>query len=128
MGVDLTFPHHENEIAQSYSLIKKNCHPTSFCNYWFHNGFVTYNGEKMSKSLGNIQIVNKLLKSFSGQAIRLSLLSSHYRQPLNWSEKILNQSEKTIQRLSKTILEIGDLGQEDDSGFLDEFNEAILMI
>ena len=125
-GVDLTFPHHENEIAQSCSFNKTNCHPTSFCNYWFHNGFVTYNGEKMSKSLGNIQIVNKLLKSFSGQAIRLSLLSSHYRQPLNWSEKILNQSEKTIQRLSNTILEIGDLDNEDDCGFfLDEFNEAI---
>ena len=125
-GVDLTFPHHENEIAQSCSFNKTNCHPTSFCNYWFHNGFVTYNGEKMSKSLGNIQIVNKLLKSFSGQAIRLSLLSSHYRQPLNWSEKILNQSEKTIQRLSNTILEIGDLDHEDDCGFfLDEFNEAI---
>ena len=125
-GVDLTFPHHENEIAQSCSFNKINCHPTSFCNYWFHNGFVTYNGEKMSKSLGNIQIVNKLLKSFSGQAIRLSLLSSHYRQPLNWSEKILNQSEKTIQRLSNTILEIGDLDNEDDCGFfLDEFNEAI---
>ncbi|MAZ07330.1 MAG: cysteine--tRNA ligase [Rickettsiales bacterium] len=125
-GVDLTFPHHENEIAQSCSLNKINCHPTSFCNYWFHNGFVTYNGEKMSKSLGNIQIINKLLKFFSGQAIRLSLLSSHYRQPLDWSEKILNQSEKTIYRLSKTILELGDLDHEDDSGFFfDEFNEAI---
>ena len=83
-GIDLTFPHHENEIAQSCSAFK-NSVPESFCNYWFHNGFVTVNGEKMSKSLGNITLINDLLSKYSGPVIRLSLLSSHYRQPLDWS-------------------------------------------
>ncbi len=100
-GVDLTFPHHENEIAQSCSAHKTNLQPQEFCKYWFHNGFVTVNGEKMSKSLGNISLVNDLLKNFTGSAIRLSLLSSHYRQPMDWSEKILQQSKKTLEKFQE---------------------------
>ena len=102
-GVDLTFPHHENEIAQSCSLVANDCEPSEFSKYWFHNGFVTSNGEKMSKSLGNIKLVNDMLKEYSGPVIRLSLLSSHYRQPLDWSKKILDQSKKNILRFSKTL-------------------------
>ena len=102
-GVDLTFPHHENEIAQSCSAIKKNSNPNEFCNYWFHNGFVTYNGEKMSKSIGNIQLVHDILKRYDGKVIRLSLLSAHYRQPLNWNEKILQQSKQTLSRIFKNL-------------------------
>ena len=102
-GVDLTFPHHENEIAQSCSAIKKNSNPNEFCNYWFHNGFVTYNGNKMSKSLGNIQLVHDILKRYDGKVIRLSLLSAHYRQPLNWNEKILQQSKQTLSRIFKNL-------------------------
>ena len=99
----MTFPHHENEIAQSCSAIKKNSNPNEFCNYWFHNGFVTYNGEKMSKSIGNIQLVHDILKRYDGKVIRLSLLSAHYRQPLNWNEKILQQSKQTLSRIFKNL-------------------------
>ena len=105
-GVDLTFPHHENEIAQSCSLVANDCEPSEFSKYWFHNGFVTSNGEKMSKSLGNIKLVNDMLKEYSGPVIRLSLLSSHYRQPLDWSKKILDQSKKNIIRFSKVLKDI----------------------
>ena len=104
-GVDLTFPHHENEIAQSCSLIGSNCKPDKFSKYWFHNGFLTVSGEKMSKSLGNIMLVNDILKKYSGNVIRLSLLSSHYRQPMDWSEKILEQSKKTLMRFKKKLSE-----------------------
>ncbi len=97
-GIDLTFPHHENEIAQSCSL---NCNhePQSFCKYWFHNGFVMSDGEKMSKSLGNIKLVHDLKNSFSGSVLRLALLKSHYRQPLNWTKKLLEESEKNLQKI-----------------------------
>ena len=105
-GVDLTFPHHENEIAQSCSLVANDCEPSEFSKYWFHNGFVTSNGEKMSKSLGNIKLVNDMLKEYSGPVIRLSLLSSHYRQPLDWSKKILDQSKKNVLRFSKVLKDI----------------------
>ncbi len=104
-GIDLTFPHHENEIAQSCSLIGGDCKPENFSKYWFHNGFVTVSGEKMSKSLGNIKLVNDILKKYSGNVIRLSLLSSHYRQPMDWSEKILEQSKKTLIRFHKILSE-----------------------
>ena len=122
-GVDLTFPHHENEIAQSCSAHKINTKPENFSKYWFHNGFVTVNGEKMSKSIGNITLVNDLLKKFSGSTIRLSLLSSHYRQPLDWSEKILEQSHKNIKkfkRILKTIPNSSFKYSESDP-FLSEF-------
>ncbi len=104
-GVDLTFPHHENEIAQSCSLIGEDCKPQKFSKYWFHNGFVTVNGEKMSKSIGNIKLVNDILKKYSGNVIRFSLLSSHYRQPMDWSEKTLEQSKKTLMRFNKILKE-----------------------
>ncbi len=102
-GVDLTFPHHENEIAQSCSAFDINSDPKNFCRYWFHNGFVTYKGEKMSKSIGNIQLIDDLLKKYDGSVIRLSLMSAHYRQPLNWTEKILLQSEKNLTKIFNNI-------------------------
>ena len=98
-GIDLIFPHHENEIAQSCSFINKDSKPTEFCNYWFHNGFVTYKGEKMSKSLGNIKLVRELLKNFEGRVIRLCLLNAHYKQPLDFSENNLVQFEKYISKI-----------------------------
>ena len=127
-GVDLRFPHHENEIAQSCSLIGNDCKPDKFSKYWFHNGFVTVNGEKMSKSIGNIQLVNDILKKYSGNVIRLSLLSSHYRQPMDWSEKILDQSKKTLMRFNKT-LEENDVRKKDNNimknRHMREFLEAL---
>ena len=97
-GIDLTFPHHENEIAQSCSAFKKNSDPQSFCKYWFHNGFVTVEGNKMSKSDGNFVTVNELKDSFQGEVIRLTMISTHYRQPLNWTKDNLNESKKTLDK------------------------------
>jgi len=122
-GIDLTFPHHENEIAQSCSLIANDCEPSKFSKYWFHNGFVTSNGEKMSKSQGNIKLVNDILKEYSGSVIRLSLLSSHYRQPLDWSKKILDQSKKNLFRFSKALKDIGN--KVDTKNFRQNDNDFI---
>ena len=80
-GMDLIFPHHENEIAQSCCANKVD----KFANYWLHNGYVTFNKEKMSKSLGNIVTIEKMRKTINGQVIRFALLSSHYKQPLDLS-------------------------------------------
>ncbi|HRQ60442.1 MAG TPA: cysteine--tRNA ligase [Alphaproteobacteria bacterium] len=96
-GADLKFPHHENEIAQSCAA--HNLAPEDFARVWVHNGFVTVNGEKMSKSLGNFLLAHDLLKDWPGEAIRLTLLSAHYRQPLDWSEDKLRQSKKLLDKL-----------------------------
>ena len=93
-GLDLIFPHHENEIAQSCCANNTEY----LANYWLHNGFVTFNKEKMSKSTGNIVTINKLSKKINGQVIRLALLSSHYKQPLDWNEKLINESQNTLDR------------------------------
>ena len=98
-GRDLIFPHHENEIAQSCCSTANIDDPTSYAKYWMHNGFVTIEGEKMSKSLGNIILVNELTDSHHGEVIRLALLSSHYRQNLDWNEKIIYQSSKLLDKL-----------------------------
>lgn len=94
-GQDLIFPHHENEIAQSVSCN----HGEPFVKYWIHNGYLTVDGEKMSKSLGNFHTVHDLLGRTPGEAIRLSLLSAHYRQPLDFSLRALDESKTAIDRL-----------------------------
>tara|TARA_B100001564_G_scaffold311158_1_gene283282 strand:+ start:1458 stop:2807 length:1350 start_codon:yes stop_codon:yes gene_type:complete len=93
-GLDLIFPHHENEIAQSCCNNSTN----SFANYWVHNGFVTINKEKMSKSLGNIISISDAVKKYSGQVVRLALLSAHYSQPLDWNDDLLNAQKNTIDK------------------------------
>ena len=93
-GLDLIFPHHENEIAQSCS----NNSSKRFSNYWVHNGFVTINKEKMSKSLGNIISISEAVHKYSGQVVRLALLSSHYSQPLDWNDKLLEDQKSTIEK------------------------------
>jgi len=93
-GLDLIFPHHENEIAQS--CCKNNT--KNFANYWVHNGFVTINKEKMSKSLGNIISITNATKKYSGQVVRLALLSAHYSQPLDWNNKLLENQRATIEK------------------------------
>ena len=98
-GRDLIFPHHENEIAQSCCSSANIESPTSYAKYWMHNGFVTIDGEKMSKSLGNIILVNELTESHHGEVIRLALLSSHYRQGLDWNEKIIHQASILLDKL-----------------------------
>ena len=93
-GLDLIFPHHENEIAQSCS----NNSSEKFSNYWVHNGFVTINKEKMSKSLGNIISISEAVHKYSGQVVRLALLSAHYSQPLDWNDKLLEDQKSTIEK------------------------------
>jgi cysteinyl-tRNA synthetase len=93
-GLDLIFPHHENEIAQSCCNNSTN----KFSNYWVHNGFVTINKEKMSKSLGNIVTISDAVKKYSGQVVRLALLSAHYSQPLDWNDKLLESQKATIDK------------------------------
>jgi len=94
-GQDLVFPHHENEIAQSVCS-HSGC---PFARYWMHNGFVTVEKRKMSKSLGNTLVVHELLKSHPGEVLRYLLLSAHYRQPLDWSEQELERARRTLDRL-----------------------------
>jgi cysteinyl-tRNA synthetase len=94
-GQDLIFPHHENEIAQS------QCgHGAPLAKYWLHNGFLSMDKEKMSKSLGNVALVSDLLAGgIKGEVIRFAMLSAHYRQPLDWSDGLVEQSKKTLDRL-----------------------------
>ena len=93
-GLDLVFPHHENEIAQSCCANKID----KFANYWLHNGYVTFNKEKMSKSLGNIVTIEKMRETINGQVIRLALLSAHYKQPLDWNENLIKESQNTLDK------------------------------
>ena len=92
-GQDLIFPHHENEIAQSQCA-----HGEVFSNYWVHNGFVTVEGDKMAKSDGNFVTVNQLKDRYQGEVIRLTMMLTHYRQPLNWTEENLKESKKILDK------------------------------
>ncbi|MFP4207151.1 MAG: cysteine--tRNA ligase [Wenzhouxiangella sp.] len=112
-GQDLVFPHHENEIAQS-----RCAHGTEvFARYWMHNGFVTVEKRKMSKSLGNILVIHDLLEQWPGEVLRYVLLAAHYRQPLDWSEKVLEQAQATLDRLYGLLRDhdAGQAGQPDQA-------------
>jgi len=89
-GQDLVFPHHENEMAQSTCAHDG----APFARYWLHNGFLSIDHEKMSKSLGNVVLVHDLIKEIPGEVIRLALLSAHYRQPLDWSDDTLTAAKR----------------------------------
>ncbi len=93
-GIDLIFPHHENEIAQSRCANDTKV----FANYWVHNAFITMSNEKMSKSQGNILKIKDFKKKISGQVVRLALMSAHYKQPLDWSEKLINNCQNTLDK------------------------------
>jgi len=97
-GHDLTFPHHENEIAQGVCAQGDN-RPTAYARYWMHNGFLTMDAEKMSKSLGNVLLVHDLVKVFPGEVVRWALLSASYRSPLNWTDDVLAQSRSRLDYL-----------------------------
>jgi cysteinyl-tRNA synthetase len=98
-GQDLVFPHHENEIAQSVCAHGGQ----TFARFWMHNGFVTVNKRKMSKSLGNTLVVHELLKHHRGEVLRYLLLSAHYRQPLDWSDETLTRVKRTVDRVYGVI-------------------------
>jgi cysteinyl-tRNA synthetase len=102
-GIDLQFPHHENEIAQS-----ECAHGQVMANYWMHNGFLDMGGEKMSKSLGNVVMVHDLLKAWPGEVLRFAMLSGHYRAPLDWTEDLLKQAKTTLDRVYGALRRVWD--------------------
>jgi cysteinyl-tRNA synthetase len=109
-GADLIFPHHENEIAQSESFTGK-----PFARYWIHNGFITIDKEKMSKSLGNFFTIREILNKFDAEIIRLFLLSTHYRSPIEFSDEQLRETEISLDRYYSTVLRINDFVNKGDS-------------
>ena len=120
-GIDLVFPHHQNELAQSVCAHDG----APFANYWMHNGHVTVGGEKMSKSLGNFLTVNDLLDEFPGEALRLTLLSAHYRQPLDFTKELVAESRRILDRWYRAIGDAAaavDLPDEVEAALLDDLN------
>jgi len=107
-GQDLIFPHHENEIAQSTCAH----HGAPFARYWLHNGYVTIEGEKMSKSEGNFFTLRELLQRYPGEVIRFALLGGHYRQPLDWSRDGLEQARAAVDRLYQALRGAADVSVE----------------
>jgi cysteinyl-tRNA synthetase len=121
-GQDLIFPHHENEIAQG--TCAHDGEP--YCRYWVHNGFVTVEGRKMSKSLGNVLLVRDLLGEAPGEAIRFALLGAHYRQPLDWSANGLAQAKRGLDHLYGVLRDLGDVPDGAcGPGLLDAFEMAL---
>jgi cysteinyl-tRNA synthetase len=121
-GVDLIFPHHENERAQGLCAD----HATVYANYWLHNGFLTFGDEKMSKSLGNVVLAHDLVAKVAGETVRWALLSGHYRQPLDWTGELLAQAGKSLDRLYGALLRTKDLPASAVDGPSPAFLEALL--
>lgn len=121
-GQDLIFPHHENEIAQSEASSGGQ-----FVRYWMHNGFVNINKEKMSKSLGNFFTVKDILKKYDGEAVRFFLISTHYRSPIDFSDKELDSAGNSIRRVYTTLESIDDVlnGSAENEGRDEEFLSKI---
>ena len=119
-GMDLTFPHHENEIAQSEA-----CTGEHFVNVWMHNGFVQINKEKMSKSLGNFFTIREILKTYRPEEIRYFILSSQYRSPLHYSDDNLDKARGALTRLYTALRDLPNAQAVDESGYRDRFNKAM---
>jgi len=107
-GMDLIFPHHENEIAQSCGAHGEDKDPKIFSRYWIHNAMLNMNGEKMSKSLGNIFYIRDFLDKQPGEVLRLALMSGHYRQPLNWTDDTIEQARGILDRLYRALKKAED--------------------
>lgn len=130
-GEDLMFPHHENEIAQSEAHSGK-----PFSNYWMHNGYITVNNEKMSKSKGNFFTVRDILKDYEGEVIRFFLLSGHYRSPINFSRELMDQAKNGLARMRNAKLHLehlidtcsGSLSEEEKTQLssLDQYREKFI--
>jgi cysteinyl-tRNA synthetase len=121
-GQDLRFPHHENEIAQS------SCanHGAPLARYWVHNGFLRMGKDKMSKSLGNVQLPRDLLQKWQGEVLRFALLSAHYRQPLEWTEDLISQAKKQLDRFYRVLGEAPDApGVETPPAFVDVIEDDL---
>ena len=133
-GQDLIFPHHENEIAQSRCAYHGN-----FANYWLHNGFIQLNGDKMSKSLGNFFLLREILGKFSGNVVRLFILGTHYRKPINFSMDNIEDSRKTlknivtamngfseiIEKFSDKVPHKGEISDNTGNNGINEFKEKV---
>ncbi|GGK21580.1 cysteine--tRNA ligase [Caldalkalibacillus thermarum] len=119
-GLDLTFPHHENEIAQTEGLTHK-----PLARYWMHNAMVTINQEKMSKSLGNVVRVNDLLSRHDPQVLRFFMLTGHYRSPINYSEELLNQAKNGLERLKTAVANLEHALKSSAAGAPDEEHPAV---
>src|SRR5215469_3825638 len=119
-GIDLVFPHHENEIAQSRCAF----HTPAMANTWMHNGFLQVEGEKMSKSLGNFVTIHELLKDWPGEAVRFTMLQTHYRQPINWTVAGLRESQKNLDHWYDLTADVqpGYLCADVLAGLLDDLN------
>jgi cysteinyl-tRNA synthetase len=115
-GKDLIFPHHSNEIAQSVAALSDRLEPEEFARYWMHNGFVEIDHEKMSKSLGNFFTVKDVLKRHDGEGLRLLLLGTHYRHPINFSDGLLADAERRLCYLYETLEKVDRLGSGDEPG------------
>jgi len=123
-GADLTFPHHENEIAQSEAFTGRH-----FVKYWMHNGFITLDKEKMSKSLGNFFTIKEILEKYEPEVVRYFLLTTHYRSPIEFSDAQLNEAELSIDRYYTTVMRINDFldtsGTGDRMGTATELQELL---
>lgn len=121
-GQDLIFPHHENEIAQSES-----CHDQKMANYWIHNGFVKVDDEKMSKSLGNFFTLKTVLKDYNGEILRFFILRSHYRSPLNYSNKNLEDAKSAVKKIYIALRNYSckEVKLDWDKPYLAEFRNAM---
>ena len=120
-GRDLIFPHHENERAQSCCGYEG-----SFVGTWMHNAYVDMDGEKMSKSLGNVRTVRELLEKYSGETLRFALLSAHYRSPLNFSKELLDNAQSTLDGFYLALRNAGDIAIEAAEAHLSPVFTALL--
>ena len=117
-GRDLIFPHHENEIAQSVCANNK-----TFAKYWVHNGFITISKEKMAKSQGNILRINSFKNKYNGQVLRLALMSSHYRQPLDWNDQLMEECYKTLDKWYSCYLKLDKKVLIDDEDLMPLYDD-----
>ncbi|MEL6829390.1 MAG: cysteine--tRNA ligase [Pseudomonadota bacterium] len=121
-GIDLQFPHHENEIAQS-----ECAHGATLARYWMHNGFLDMSGEKMSKSLGNVVLLSELLDHWDGEVIRFAMLSGHYRAPLDWTDDLLEQAKTTLGRVYAALRRVWDMdgASPSDTGVIEAVSDDL---
>ena len=124
-GADLKFPHHENEIAQSCCAHGVMDDAAAFAKVWVHNGFVTVEGEKMSKSLGNFLLVHDLIEQYPGPVLRIALLMAHYRQPLDWGDQVLHQAAKLYDRIQNALFALEGVEASGEDGADGSMLEAL---
>ena len=123
-GIDLVFPHHENELAQGCCAD----HVDTYARWWMHNGFLNMGEEKMSKSVGNVALAHDLLKAYPGEAIRWALLVGHYRAPLEWTTELIEQAKRSLDRLYGALRRAADIPADavhPSPGFLEALNDDL---